>query len=93
MELCYCRILPEGELKRENSEDTILPDDLYKKEIECIMGFFNSLTSLLPCNSCKLSYMEYSKEPDTNIYDVNNFKTRNNVIKLLWKLFKTKEII
>ena len=64
----------------------ILPDDLYKKEIECIMGFFNSLTSLLPCNSCKLSYMEYSKEPDTNIYDVNNFKTRNSVIKLLWKL-------
>jgi hypothetical protein len=64
----------------------VLPDELYKKEIECIMSFFNSLTLLIPCNSCKLSYMEYSKEPDTNIYDVNNFKTREGVIKLLWKL-------
>ena len=27
MDLCYCRILPEDEFKRENSDDTILPDD------------------------------------------------------------------
>ena len=64
----------------------ILPEELYKKEIECIMGFFNSVTVLLPCNSCKLSYIEYCKEPNTNIYDINNFKTRDSVIKLLWIL-------
>lgn len=64
----------------------VLPDELYKKQIDDIMSFFNSLTSLLPCSSCKLSYIQFSKETDTNIYDINNFKTRNNIILLVFKL-------
>ena len=64
----------------------VLPDELYQKEIESIMNVFKSLTTLLPCNSCKLSYLQYSNEPDTNIHDINNFKTRKSVILLLWKL-------
>ena len=27
MEVCYCMIVPEDEHKRENTDDTILPDD------------------------------------------------------------------
>ena len=27
LEFCYCMIVPEDEYKRENTDDTILPDD------------------------------------------------------------------
>jgi hypothetical protein len=69
-----------------NNYIAILPDELSKKQTEDIMCFFNSLTSLLPCSTCKLSYILFSKETDTNIYNINNFKTRNSIIFLVWKL-------
>ena len=63
-----------------------LPTELFKKETEDIMSFFKSLTSLLPCQSCKISYIQYSKESDTNIYDIENFRTRNSIISLIFDL-------
>ena len=65
---------------------TTLPDELYRKDIDNIMAFYKSLATTIPCNSCKLSYIEYSKEPGTDIYDIKNFKTKDDVIALNFNL-------
>ena len=63
-----------------------LHEELYKKEIDDVMHFFKSLSSTLSCTSCRLSYLQYSKEPDTDIYNCENFKTRNSIISLTYGL-------
>ena len=54
--------------------------------INSTKGFFTSLTNLLPCNKCKLSYNEYIKESDTNLNDNTNFSSRKNLIKFVYLL-------
>lgn len=64
----------------------VYPDKPELKEIEAIKMFFTSLKLLLPCNSCKNSYCEFILESDTNINDITNFNSRNNLIKFTFNL-------
>ena len=65
-----------------NNTIASLPEELFKKEIDDTMCLFKSLSTALPCASCRLSYIQYSKEHDTDIHDVENFRTKDSIISL-----------
>ncbi len=52
---------------------------------------FESLTYLLPCCTCRQSYSNFSRESDTNIYDMNNYVNRETLIKTIFLLRKKVE--
>lgn len=62
------------------------PDNPNQEEIESIKCFFKSLKVLLPCEGCQLSYSKFSCEPNTNIENIENFKSKNNLIKFVFDL-------
>lgn len=48
--------------------------------------FFLSLKSLIPCESCRISYNTYIAEPDTNINDPKFISSKNGLIELVHNL-------
>ena len=66
----------------------VYPSTPSPEQIKNIMGFFESLKTMLPCASCRESYQKFSLESDTNIKDLNNFKNRGNLIKMIYALKK-----
>jgi hypothetical protein len=49
-------------------------------------NFFKSLETTIPCEDCRNSYNMYSKELDTNIYNLDNYKKKENLISMVFKL-------
>jgi hypothetical protein len=64
----------------------VLPCRLSKNDIEHIMALFKILTWVLPCRSCRLSYLKHSSEHDTDIHDPKNYVSRNKVISLIFNI-------
>lgn len=63
-----------------------LPNKLNKNQINDCFNFFKSFETLIPCSFCRNSYSTYNNELDTNIYDLNNYKTRDKIIHLVFNL-------
>ena len=64
----------------------VYPESPDQKQIEAIRMFFLSLKLLLPCNGCRQSYSIYIYEPTTDINNLTNFNSRNNLIKFIYNL-------
>jgi len=64
----------------------VYPEKPNNEEIESIHNFFLSLKNLLPCSGCRTSYSIYLNEKDTNINDLINFNSRDNLIKFVFLL-------
>ena len=62
------------------------PDNPNQEEIESIKCFFKSLKVLLPCTGCQESYSKFSCESNTNIDNIENFKSKDNLIKFVYDL-------
>lgn len=62
------------------------PENPTPEHIESVKCFFKSLKLLLPCEGCQTSYAKFSAEPDTNINDNSNFKSRAKLIRFTHKL-------
>lgn len=62
------------------------PENPNLDQIESIKCFFKSLKMLLPCSGCQESYSKFSCESDTNIDNIDNFKSKNNLIKFVFDL-------
>lgn len=62
------------------------PENPSKEHIESANGFFKSLKYLLPCEGCQESYHKFSCETCTNIDNLTNFETRDNLITFVYKL-------
>lgn len=65
---------------------TIYPDAPTIEYMSATINLIKSLEYLIPCNKCRLSFIDFLKEDDTNILDYNNFKTRINFIKFIYNL-------
>lgn len=65
---------------------TIYPDIPTDEYINATINLFNSLEYLIPCNKCRLSYIEFLKENNTNISNRDNFKTRTKFIEFVYNL-------
>jgi hypothetical protein len=57
-----------------------LPEVLNLSQSTSIQQFYSSLKILMPCNTCLTSYNNFIKESDTNLDNIDNFKTRTSVI-------------
>jgi hypothetical protein len=62
------------------------PENPNSEEIESIKCFFRSLKVLLPCVGCQESYSKFSCESNTNIDNIDNFKSKDNLIKFVFDL-------
>ena len=62
------------------------PDNPTKEQIESMKCFLRALRLLLPCEGCQESYSKFSCEPNTNIDDNENFKSKDNLIKFIFDL-------
>ena len=62
------------------------PDNPTQEQIEGIKNFFKSLKILLPCSGCQESYSKFSCEPNTNVDNIDNFKSKDNLIKFVYDL-------
>ena len=62
------------------------PDNPNQEEIDAIICYFKSLKILLPCHGCKESYCKISCESNTNIDNIDNFKSKDNLIKFVFDL-------
>lgn len=56
------------------------PDNPTSEEIESIKNFFKALKKLLPCSNCKESYCKFSCDSDTNIENIENFKSKSKLL-------------
>jgi hypothetical protein len=65
---------------------TIYPDEPSADYMNATIDLFKSFEYLIPCNQCRLSYIDFLKEDDTNILNNNNFKTRQNFINFVYNL-------
>ena len=74
------------------SSIAVYPGNPAPEHIKNMMSFFESLKWLLPCASCRESYAKFTSENDTNIMDLNNFKNRGNLIKMIFNLRKKVEL-
>ena len=59
------------------------PDNDYIRNIQ---NYLISLRYLLPCSDCKNSYNRYSKENDSDIDNIENYKSRDNFLKMIYNL-------
>ena len=64
----------------------VYPEKADKNMMENTQAYFKSLQFLLPCSGCRESYTKFIREPDTDVYNINNFSTRNIIIKFLHTL-------
>ena len=64
----------------------VYPENPSNEKIESIRGFFKGLRHLLPCEHCQESYKKFSSEYDTNIDNLENFRSRNNLILFVYNL-------
>jgi hypothetical protein len=64
----------------------VYPDNPSKEQIESIRNFFKGLKYLLPCEGCQESYSKFSCDKDTNIDNLENFRTRENLIMFVYTL-------
>lgn len=62
------------------------PENPSQEKIESIKYFFSALKHLLPCEGCQESYSKFSCELDTNIENIENFKSKDNLIKFIFDL-------
>ena len=62
------------------------PENPSKEHIESMRNYFKSLKYLLPCEGCQESYGKFSCESCTNADDLENFRTRDNLIMFVFKL-------
>ena len=62
------------------------PENPNSEEIESIKCFFRSLKVLLPCVGCQESYSKFSCESNTNIDNIDNFKSKDNLIRFVFDL-------
>lgn len=62
------------------------PDEPSQETIKSAMNFFSSLKVLLPCGGCQESYSKFSCESNTNIDNVENFTSKNNLIAFIFCL-------
>lgn len=64
----------------------VYPENPSKEQIESIRNFFKGLKYLLPCEGCQESYSKFSSDPDTNIDNLENFRTKQNLILFVFNL-------
>ena len=62
------------------------PENPTKEQIISSNTFFNSLSELIPCSKCSISYKVFLTEDDTYIKDINNFSSKKNLIKFVFNL-------
>ena len=62
------------------------PDNPTQEESEGVKCLFKSLKILLPCSGCKESYCKFSCESNTNIDNIENYKSKDNLIKFVFDL-------
>ena len=65
---------------------SVYPSNPSKEIISAIQNKFKIMEYDLPCDACRHSYSKFNKEKDTNIYDDDNFKSPDKLIKLVWNL-------
>jgi len=64
----------------------VYPDNPNNDIINATKQFFTSIEYLLPCKSCRNSYKKNISDNDTNINNINNFTSRNNLIEFVFNL-------
>jgi hypothetical protein len=62
------------------------PNNPNLEKIESVKNFFKSLKILLPCSGCQESYSKFSCENNTNVDNIENFKSKDNLIKFTFEL-------
>lgn len=64
----------------------VYPNKASQHKAESMCNFFKGLKHLLPCENCQESYNKFSCEPNTNAECIENFKTKDNLIKFVYNL-------
>ena len=63
-----------------------LPDILDDNMAKSVQLHYENMQYTLPCESCRKSYSGFMREIDTNVLDINNFKSRDSIISLNFNL-------
>ncbi len=69
-----------------NNVISVYPENPTNDDIEAIKYFFLSLKNLLPCESCRISYSNFITLPETDVSNINNLNSRDNLIYFVFKL-------
>ena len=64
----------------------VYPENPTQQKMESISNFFKGLKNLLPCENCQESYSKFSCETNTNVENMNNFKTKDKLIEFVFNL-------
>lgn len=64
----------------------VYPQNPTPEQIDSIKCFFKALKNLLPCETCQESYAKFSVQPQTNIDNLDNYKSKNNLIEFIFTL-------
>lgn len=64
----------------------VYPNNPNKEYIESIRMFFLSLRHTLPCEGCRISYTNFTSQPDTNIMNNKYLNNRDNFIGFIYRL-------
>jgi hypothetical protein len=64
----------------------VYPDNPTKDLMCNVQDEFKLMECNLPCEGCRESYKIFDKENDTNIYDIQHFKSQKDLIQLVWNL-------
>lgn len=64
----------------------VYPNNPSNDEIQAIIKYFKSIKHLLPCESCRISYTTFLNDQDTNVNNVKNFNSRDNLIYFVFNI-------
>jgi len=62
------------------------PENPDSNFIRTVKEYMISLQILLPCQLCRESYIKYGKQVDTELTNDNNYSSKDNFIKFIYKL-------
>ena len=64
----------------------VYPDNPTKELMLNTQNIFKSMEYDLPCEGCRHSYSTFNKEKDTDVYNIDNFSSKDKLILLVWTL-------
>jgi len=62
------------------------PENPDSNFIRIVKNYMLSLQILLPCQSCRVSYIEYGTQIDTDLENNNNYSSKDNFVEFIYKI-------